>query len=472
MSQTPSIVWLRQDLRLADNPALDAAARTQRPIIVLYVLDDATAGNWRMGAASRWWLHHSLAALGAALSKRASALVLRRGDAGVILPKLARETQANAVYWNRCYEPSAIARDAKLKDTLSRMGVEAHSFNGALLREPWTIKTKADQPFKVYTPFWRALAQMEVRAPLPAPKRIASAEHQPSSEVLADWKLLPTRPNWAKGFEPAWTPGEIGAKRALASFLERRLETYAAARNELGLSGTSLLSPHLHFGEISPIQIYAAVGDQRGGDKFLSEIGWREFSYNLLYHWPRLPEANWKPAFDHFPWRNDPEGLRAWQSGHTGYPLVDAAMRELWSTGYMHNRARMVAASFLSKHLLIDWRLGERWFWDTLVDADLANNAASWQWVAGSGADAAPYFRIFNPVAQGERFDPKGDYIRRWLPELSGLPSAFLHKPWEASPGILAGAGIQLGKDYPHPIVEHAEARRRALGAYAAIASP
>lgn len=477
MSEAPAIIWLRQDLRLGDNPALRAALGTKRPLILLFVLDDETPGRWRIGGASRWWLHRSLEALSADVSKRGGMLVLRRGDAADVVPAIARETKAEAVFWNRCYEPHAIKRDAAIKASLRTEGVVVESYNGTLLFEPWTVKTKANEPYKVFTPFWRACLQVQPRAPLPSPKKIPGWTGKIASDELASWELLPTKPNWAKSFEPEWRPGEAGALVALQRFIEDKLTAYPEGRDQLGENGTSRLSPHLHWGEISPVQIHAAINSaahdsaalQRGADKFMTEIGWREFSTNLLFHWPTLPEANWRDQFDAFAWNDDDAALGAWRSGRTGYPVVDAAMRELWLTGYMHNRARMIAASFLIKHLLIDWRRGEDWFWDTLLDADLANNAASWQWVAGSGADASPYFRIFNPVTQGQRYDADGAYVRRWLPELAKLPDEFIHAPWEASASVLRAAGVVLGETYSAPIVEHAAARARALDAYAAI---
>jgi deoxyribodipyrimidine photo-lyase len=480
VADAPAIVWLRQDLRLADNPALHTAIQSKRPLILLYILDDETPGRWRLGGASRWWLHKSLDALAKDAVKRGGVLVLRRGQAETELPRLVAETGAGAVYWNRCYEPYATQRDSALKEKLTRAGVAAQSFNGALLFEPWTIKTKTGEPYKVFTPFWRACVQAGVgRALLPAPKKLNGFAGELQSDRLNDWRLLPTKPNWASGFAAGWPPGEAGARDALEAFIANRLRTYHEARDQLGVNGTSRLSPHLHFGEISPAQVAAAVeaaaeaepGLRRGAEKFMTEIGWREFSTQLLFHWPALPERNWKDQFDAFAWRDDDAALEAWWRGRTGYPVVDAAMRELWATGYMHNRARMIAASFLIKHLLIDWRHGEDWFWDTLVDADLANNAASWQWVAGSGADASPYFRIFNPVTQGERYDADGAYVRRWVPELAGLQNTFLHKPWEADSITLAAAGVKLGETYPQPLVDHAVARARALEAYAAISS-
>lgn len=478
MVDTPAIVWLRQDLRLADNPAIAAAAQTKQPVIFLYLLDDDTPGRWRIGGASRWWLHRSLEAVSRDLSKRGAKLVLRRGAASKVLPALIKETGARAVFWTRCYEPYAITRDTALKEALTRSGVDAQSVHGATLFEPWTVKTKTGDAFKVFTPFWRACLQSgAARAPITRMPRWAAFAGEVKSDALDDWGLLPTRPNWAASFEPEWTPGESGAHAALDDFLEHKLRAYPDARNEMGLAGTSRLSPHLHFGEISPAHIYAAVEAaaahkpalRNAADKFLSEIGWREFSTNLLFHWPSLPEENWREQFNAFPWRDDDTGFAAWSRGRTGYPIVDAAMRELWVTGYMHNRARMIAASFLIKHLLIDWRRGEDWFWDTLVDADLANNAASWQWVAGSGADASPYFRIFNPVTQGERYDAAGAYVRRWVPEIARLPDTVLHKPWEADEAILRAAGVKLGETYPAPLVDHAFARARALEAFKAL---
>lgn len=472
-----AIVWFRQDLRLGDNPALSAAIASGRPLVLLYLLDDETPGRWRMGAASRWWLHHALAALARDVARRGGALTLRRGKAETLLPQLAQETGARSVFWNRAYEAYAIARDQALQEKLGEAGVEIVSSNGGLLFEPWTVRTKSGGPYKAFTPFWRACLQMGWRAPLSAPSKLSASAEELASDSLASWRLPPTTPNWAKGFEAEWTPGEGGAREALEAFIEEHLRDYATGRDKLGVSGTSRLSPHLHFGEISPAQVRAAIEGaaacdptlQGGADKYLTEIGWREFSNNLLYHWPALPEENWRPQFDSFAWRDDESGFVAWQRGETGYPVVDAAMRELWATGYIHNRARMVAASFLIKHLLVDWRRGQDWFWDTLVDADLANNAASWQWVAGSGADAAPYFRIFNPVTQGERYDPDGAYVRKWVPELARLSDAVIHKPWTASRADLHAADVALGQAYRKPIVDHDQARKRALAAFAAL---
>ncbi|MFT3808700.1 MAG: deoxyribodipyrimidine photo-lyase [Micropepsaceae bacterium] len=473
----PAIVWFRQDLRLDDNAALLAAARTGAPVLPLYILDDETPGAWAMGGASRWWLHHSLTALAASLEKHGLSLVLRRGPAGSVLQSVIAECGADTVYWNRCYEPFAIARDTSIKASLKAAGLTVETFNAALLCEPWTVKTKAGEPFKVFTPFWRACQEgglpMETHTP---PRRIASAKAI-AGDTLPSWKLLPSRPDWAKGFAPEWAPGEAGAKAQLAHFIDEALGDYADGRDRPDLAATSRLSPHLHFGEIGPRQVVRAIraaADRHPGldgqaAKYLSEIGWREFSYHLLHQFPGLPRDNFRPEFDAMPWLKNAAGLKAWQRGQTGIPIVDAGMRQLWQTGWMHNRVRMVVASFLVKHLMIDWRHGAAWFWDTLVDADLANNSASWQWVAGCGADAAPYFRVFNPVLQGEKFDPDGDYVRRFVPELAELPGKWLNKPWQAPPELLSAAGITLGRTYPEPIVDLQRGRERALAAFAAV---
>ncbi len=463
-----TIVWFRQDLRTRDNPAL-AAAAALGPVLPIFILDESTSGPlWRLGGASRWWLHHSLASLRDDLGH----LALFRGAPCDLLPAIIKKVGASAVYWNRCYEPFAIARDKELKALLRGIGVEVQSFNGSLLHEPWEVATGNGGPFKVYTPYWRASLEKPVAAPLPAPKLVVD-----TSLILGDrveeWDLLPTNPNWADGWEKLWNPGEIAALTRFDEFATNGLAGYRELRDRPDLQRTSRLSPHLHWGEISPRQIWARLAleaedplKREGANKFLSEIGWREFAYHLLYHFPTLAERNWRQEFDAYPWRQSAEDLKAWQRGRTGYPMVDAGMRELWQTGSMHNRVRMIAASFLIKHLRIDWRHGEAWFWDTLLDADLANNAAGWQWVAGSGADASPYFRIFNPILQGKKFDPKGDYVRRWCPELARLPNEFIHAPFNASAECLAQAGIKLGRTYPVPIVDHDLARTAALAGY------
>ncbi len=472
MSDTPVIVWFRQDLRLTDNPALAEAAATGRPVIPLYVLDETGDA---LGGASLWWLDKSLAALDAGLGERGSRLILRRGDPALRISEIIAATGAGAVYWNRLYDRHAVARDSALKSDLKAAGIEVVSCNGGLLAEPWTVKTGGGEPYKVFTPYWRAArAKIEPVPARPAPPTLPAPATWPHGDRLADWGLHPRNPDWSGGFS-IWTPGEDGANTALERFLQRGLADYAQARDRPDVEGTSRLSPHLHFGEIGPRQVLRAAmasgapADQV--DKFLSELGWREFNHHLLFHWPDLPTENFKPSFNGFPWRDDPAGLRAWQRGQTGYPIVDAGMRELWTTGFMHNRVRMIVGSFLIKDLLIDWREGERWFRDTLVDADIAQNAANWQWVAGSGADASPWFRIFNPVTQGEKFDPDGAYVRRWVPELARAPARAIHAPWTVDPALLAGCGVRLGTTYPRPIVDHAEARDRALAAYKQIRS-
>jgi len=480
-SHSPVIVWFRQDLRLADNPALSAAANTGRPILPVYVLDQGTPGTWARGGASLWWLHHSLQRLKADLQARGLPLILRRGTADQVLPELAAACGATVITWNRCYEPWAIDRDTRLKAHLTESGVAVDSHNGALLFEPWTIQTKSGSPYRVFSPFWRACLQAPApEVPLPVPAKLPAPDMAPPGDDLDGWALLPTAPDWAGGLRDAWTPGDAGAQARLADFVDGILAGYAGERDRPDIDGTSRLSPHLHFGEISPRQIWHTVharlaqaggsaGVEKAAAKFLSEIGWREFSYHLLFQFRELPEKPLQPTFADFPWQPDAAAYRQWCRGLTGYPIVDAGMRQLWQTGWMHNRVRMIAASFLVKDLLIPWQDGARWFWDTLVDADLANNSAGWQWVAGCGADAAPYFRVFNPVTQGERFDPEGRYVRAFVPELGKLPDKWLHRPWEAPADVVAAAGVRLGETYPKPMVDHAQARQAALAAYEQI---
>jgi deoxyribodipyrimidine photo-lyase len=467
-----TLVWFRQDLRLADNPALLSAASQGGAVIPVYLHD--TAGPWAAGGASRWWLHHSLAALATALAQCGSRLILRAtGDCGATLLELARASGATTVVWNRQYEPAAIARDAAIKAALRAAGLSVASFNAALLHEPWDVQTRGGTPFQVFTPFWRqCLSLPDPAAPLPAPPALRAPRDWPASASLDALGLLPAL-DWAQGFAQSWTPGSAAAHQRLGEFLERAFTDYKEQRNRPDLPATSRLSPHLHFGEIGPREIWHATrihGETRGAaswrsSHFLSEVGWREFAYHLLYHFPQTPEAPLRAEYARFPWRPDAAALRAWQRGRTGYPIVDAGMRELWTSGWMHNRVRMIAASFLVKDLLQPWQDGARWFWDTLVDADLAANTLGWQWTAGCGADAAPFFRIFNPVLQGLKFDPAGVYVRRWVPELAGLPDEWLHQPWDAPPAVLAAAGVRLGETYPLPIVEHGAAREIALAA-------
>lgn len=473
----PVLVWFRDDLRLADNPALTAAVASGRPVIAAYCLDEESPGLRHLGGAARWWLHESLAALGRNLEQCGSRLVLRRGRAHRVIDDIVAETGCGAVYWNRRYDAGGRTVDAGIKASLNDRGVDAQSFNAALLFEPWEVVSKAGTPLRVFTPFWRAACAHGVPAtPTAPPEAIAGYTGPIASDRLEDWALKPTKPDWSTGLAEIWEPGEHGARTRLEEFVDSVLPGYAEARDRPGSRTTSMLSPHLRFGEISPRQIWhtaqaamAGAGQERDLTKFQSELGWREFAYHLLFHCDDLNVHNIQSHFDAFPWREDAGALKAWQAGLTGYPIVDAGMRELWTTGWMHNRVRMVVASFLVKHLLIDWRVGEAWFWDTLVDADPANNPASWQWVAGSGADAAPYFRIFNPVLQGQKFDGDGAYVRKWVPEIAALPDRYIHCPWEAPAAVLGDAGVTLGKTYPEPMVDHGFARRRALDAYGTL---
>ncbi len=543
VSDSPIIVWFQLDLRLSDHPALDEAVRRGGPVIPVFVWSPEDESPWAPGAASRWWLHQSLASLERDLEAAGSRLVLRRGAAaGAALLQLARECGAGAVFWHRRYEPGAARRDAQIEAALGKCGIEARQFSSsALLFEPDALQTASGSPYKVFTPFSRACLRLadSIADPLSPPARLAPPSEWPKSVALADLELEP-KINWAEGLRGAWTPGEAGAARRLERFLEEAMENYADGRDQPGIEGVSRLSPYLHFGEISPRQVWRAVNEARfslaragkssrerssgvragaasgefakGADAFLRQLLWREFAYHLLYHFPHTPAEPLRPEFARFPWREitkkekdrrdikdrkdatnrrgfisaDGDGgaidtdsaaqfLRAWQRGATGFPIVDAGMRQLWTTGWMHNRVRMIVASFLVKDLLISWQTGARWFWDTLVDADLANNTFGWQWTAGCGADAAPFFRVFNPAAQGRKFDPDGAYVRAWVPELSRLPSRCIHAPWEASPAELRAAGVRLGENhgdeqgnnYPLPIVDHASARLRALDALA-----
>lgn len=465
-----AIVWFRQDLRLGDNPAFAEACRHHDKIIPLYILDEVATP---LGGAKRWWLHHSLASLDKGLQKLGLSLCLRQGKAFDVLKQVVDDYQIESIYWNRCYSPDSIERDAAIKKVFQAGGIRIVSTNGSLLHEPWQIKNKSGHFFKVFTPYWKTcLNQMNIPVFSTMPSRPNAVEAQ--SDSLASWNLLPTKPNWAEAFGDYWQPGEEGAYKKLANFVSVNLKGYSTSRDEPAKDTTSKLSPHLHFGEISPWQVWRAIEsakmdkncDLKSAERFLSELGWREFSYYLLYHFPSLAKVNYKSQFDVFPWKNDVVSLKCWQQGMTGYPIVDAGMRELWHTGYMHNRVRMIVASFLTKDLFIDWRLGASWFLDTLVDADLASNSASWQWVAGCGADAAPYFRIFNPVLQGEKFDPNGDYVKQWVPELQSVPTPWIHKPWMAPQDK---SGLCLGNDYPKPIVDHLESRKKALLYYKMI---
>ena len=463
------IHWFRQDLRVSDNPAL-SAANEQGQVLPIYILDETNCSDCSMGAASRWWLHQSLKKLNENLG---GTLNIYHGDPKQILPRLVELHSVKGVYWNRCYEPWRMDRDKEIKALLACDDISTNSFNGSLLWEPWEIQKADGSPYKVFTPFFRrgCLNKAPPRIPLSRPKGLLPVKDEKNSLSIDDLGLLP-KSGSAEKIAECWNVGEKEAQKKIDRLITKSVSDYKSGRNYPAQDAVSRLSPHLHFGEVSPNQVWHSLSQLPENDNidcFKSELGWREFSYSQLYYFHDLPNSNLQSKFDHFPWQDNSEHLKAWQRGQTGYPLVDAGMRELWQTGYMHNRVRMVVGSFLVKNLLIHWRQGAEWFWDCLVDADLASNSGSWQWVAGSGADAAPFFRIFNPVTQGEKYDPQGEYTRRFVPELSNLPDKFIHKPFAAPKEILEKAGVSLGGTYPLPIVDIKTSRERALTAYKSI---
>ena len=473
MAERPVIFWFRDDLRLADNPGLAAARATGKPLILLYVLDEASRESRPLGGAAKWWLDKSLRALGARISAKGGRLVLRKGAAEDVISRLAKEMRPESVYWSRRYG-AARKIDERIKAALKADGIEALSFNGSLLVEPFEMRTGSGGDYKVFTPFWKSMkANLDLPEPSPEARDLPSFGGV-GSDDLDDWRLHPTTPDWSEGIAQAWAPGELSARRRLRDFL-KSVDGYAEGRDRPDQQHTSRLSPHLRFGEIGPRQVWRAAmhaleageAPERDVGKFLSELAWRDFSYHLLYHDPQMGRLSWRRQFEDVEWRSGSrKELGAWKRGQTGFPIVDAGMRELWATGYMHNRVRMIVASFLAKDLLVHWRKGEEWFWETLVDADEANNANGWQWTAGTGADAAPYFRVFNPFLQGEKFDPDGAYVRHWVPELKELPSKWIHRPHEAPAGVLAEAGVRVGETYPAPLIDHDFARKRAIAAY------
>ena len=475
----PTVVWFRNDLRLSDQPALHAARQRGEPVLCVFVLEDDN-GLRPLGAASRWWLHHSLESLARDLTAVGAELILFAGAAGAIIPDLVEATGAGALFFTRRYGGSSTKLDKEIEAKASSDTCVVETFNGRLLHEPWDIRTKAGGSYGVYTPYWKAAMALGAPGePLPKPVKLKGAhppKHGPTPVTLKNLDLLPTKPDWAAAWGETWTPGESGAAAHLADFLKDKLVDYPAERNRLASKGTSRLSPHLRFGEISPRQIHAAIDAKRtkatsaAADNFLGEIGWREFDYHVLHYHPDVAAKNLHEQFDKLPWAKVPKAqLTAWQKGQTGFPVVDAGMRELWATGYMHNRVRMITASFLIKDMLCDWRVGEQWFWECLCDADPANNTMNWQWVAGTGADASPFFRVFNPVTQGEKFDPDGDYVREHVPELAKLKGKAIHAPWQLDAATLAQAGVELGRTYPRPMLDHKESRERALEAYKTI---
>ncbi len=476
---TASLVWFRNDLRIADQPALHHALASGGRVIPLYIHAPDEDAPWAAGAASRWWLHHSLGALNDALTRLGGRLIIRHGDSGAALLSLIEQSGARDVYWNRSQEPAAAARDRRIAQQLAAVGVRCHTYQATLLREPGSVLNKNGAPYKVFTPFWRACqTRPSPPSPLPSPSRLPAVPRAITSLTVAELKLLPRNP-WYTGLDSMWRPGETGAHQRLQAFCQSALALYPQWRDYPDRPGTTRLSPHLHFGEISAQQILWTLNDyaQRGetdgiaraAEAVIRQLGWREFAHQILHHFPDSSDKPLNPRYGELPWRQDGgELLRAWQRGQTGIPIVDAGMRQLWQSGWMHNRVRMIAASFLVKNCRSDWRDGARWFWDTLVDADLANNSFNWQWVAGCGADAAPYFRIFNPILQSKKFDPEGRYLRRWLPELAALPRRWIHQPWAAPQKVLDAAGIHIGADYPAPIVDLDETRRETLALFRA----
>ncbi len=463
-----ALIWLRRDLRLADNPALSEAIQLKLNIIPVFIWAPEEEAPWQPGAASRVWLHHELSDLSASLKEKGSRLILRKGASQETLESLIKATGAKFVFWNRLYEPSTKSRDEKIKQSLKSLGIDVRSFNASLLHEPWEVSTGQKNPYQVFTPYWKACLQLEHPEPLKEPRDWSHPITWPSSDSLSSFQLLPTQPRWDKEIESDWKFGEREARQSLKSFLKSFASQYEINRDIPSTPGTSRISPALHFGSISPRQIWSetkkwmkdnpTAAGRRSAQVFLKEIGWREFAHHVLFHFPHTPHKPLRSEFQNFPWKAQPKFLRAWQRGQTGVPIVDAGMRQLWKTGWMHNRVRMIVASFLTKHLLISWKEGAHWFWDTLVDADLASNTLGWQWAGGCGADAAPYFRIFNPVLQGEKFDPEGAYVKTWVPELKELSPRFIHSPWNQVHSF----------DYPpQPVIQLQEGRDRALEAFA-----
>lgn len=438
----PIIVWFRQDLRLSDNPVLSYAAKQHLPVIPIYIFDTTIPKSQRIGSAARWWLHHSLLSLQKQLLKQKLKLIFRKGDPKKILLQLAKKTRAQGIFWNRCYEPYVKIRDKKLQTLLIKNNFQIKIFNGSLLFSPDKIFNRQHKPFKIFSAYWKyCLKQADFSSPLPVPK-LKKTSIKIKSDSLQSWNLLP-KIDWANGIRKTWQPGEPAAQKKLRQFIRKKLINYAKYRDRPDIDGTSLLSPYLHFGEISPRQIWFAVNEKSPNKKFLMELGWREFAYYTLFYFPQLPTKPLRSQFNKIPWNKNARLLKAWQQGKTGYPIVDAGMRQLWQTGWLHNRVRMIVASFLVKDLLISWQTGAAWFLDTLVDADLANNSLNWQWVAGCGIDASPFFRVFNPITQRKKFDPQEKYINRWI--------------------------LELKTNYPHPIVNHEFARKKALAAYKKI---
>jgi deoxyribodipyrimidine photo-lyase len=473
MSDTNTLYWIRRDFRLHDNAALSAAIQMGAPILPVYLWEEELEKSyWGSGGASRWWLHRALEEAAVSWRERGGQLiVLSSSDPLVTLRELCQQHDATQVVWNRRYEADLRVLDARVKRGLREAGIGAESYQDALLVEPHTIGTGDGKPYKVYTPFWKTCQNREPKSPIAVPlSQLRLVKTSPKSVSIESLGLLPKHA-WHKKMDASWRVGEKAGLEQMRAFLRGGAAHYDEHRDLPGENGTSRMSPYLHWGHVSPRTVahelkQAQDVTQGGPLVYLKELYWREFAYNVLYHFPHTPTEPLRPEFKDFPWQADETVLKRWQHGQTGYPIVDAGMRELYATGWMHNRVRMVVASFLVKHLLQPWQDGARWFWDTLVDADLASNTLGWQWSAGCGADAAPYFRIFNPLLQSRKFDADGNYLKHWLPELESLHAEYLHAPWEAPGSVLRGAGIRMGKDYPEPIIDHSMARARALKAF------